>query len=250
MNVSILGLGEAGQTLAADLLAEGATVRGWDPIPTELPDALHFSGSNADAVQGADLIMSVNWASVAVDVGVEVAPVLKPGQLFADLNTASPQNKEAVATIIEPTGARFVDAAIMSPIRPKGLRSPVYAAGSGAQQFHDLLSPLGMPITVLDGPAGSAATHKLVRSIAYKGIAAVVLECLEVAEKLDMTDYARQQIMTLLQDEGMIDRFVSGSHKHAKRRMHEMEAVVELLEGSGVSAFSSQASVDRLKELQ
>lgn len=250
MIVAILGLGEAGQTLATDLLAENVPVRGWDPNPTNLPDGLHFAASNQDATDGADLILSVNWASVATAVASEVAPNLKTNQVYADLNTASPQNKEAVAAIIEPTGAQFVDAAIMSPIRPRGLRSPVYAAGSGAKQFHDLLAPLGMPITVLDGPAGNAATHKLVRSIAYKGIAAVVLECMEAGEKLGMTDYARAQIATLLQDETMIDRFIVGSKKHAVRRTHEMEAVVELLDGIEVSAFSSQASVDRLTELQ
>ena len=64
-----------------------------------------------------------------------------------------------------------------------------------------------------------------------------------------MRGYARQQMMTILQDEAMIDRFVSGSKKHAKRRMHEMEAVVELLESIDVSPFTSRASVEKLKEL-
>lgn len=250
MNIAILGLGEAGQTLAADLLADGATVHGWDPSPAELPDGLYLTRSNGDAVQDADLILSVNWASVAAEVANEVASLLMPGQIYVDLNTASPQNKEAVAAVIDPSGALFVDAAIMSPIRPKGLRAPIYAAGSGAQAFYDLMSPLGMSITVLDGPAGSAATHKLIRSIAYKGIAAVVLECVAAGEKLGMEEYARQQVASILRDEAMVDHFITGSHKHAKRRMHEMEAVVELLEDAEVSAFTSQASVERLRELQ
>jgi hypothetical protein len=42
---------------------------------------------------------------------------------------------------------------------------------------------------------------------------------------------------------------VSGSIKHAKRRVHEMETVVEMLNSIGVSAFSSQAAVQRLKEI-
>jgi 3-hydroxyisobutyrate dehydrogenase-like beta-hydroxyacid dehydrogenase len=106
-----------------------------------------------------------------------------------------------------------------------------------------------MPVTILEGEAGSAATHKLVRSIMYKGVAAVVMECLEAAEALDMGDYARAQMMTILRDEAMIDRFVQGSKKHARRRMHEMEAVVELLDAIGVSAFTSRASIEKLQEL-
>ncbi len=249
MIVAILGIGEAGGTFARDLLAAGVTVRAWDPNPPVIPEGVEFAASNPAAVSGADVVLSVNWASVAVEVAAEVAPVLQPQQLYADLNTASPQNKRDVAAIIAGIGASFVDVAIMAPVPPKGVKTPVYTSGSGAEKFAEKMSPLGMPVTVLDGVAGNAATHKLVRSIMYKGVAAVVLECLEAAEALDMSDYARAQMMTILQDELMIDRFVEGSKKHAERRIHEMEAVVEMLDSIGVSAFTSQASIEKLKEL-
>jgi hypothetical protein len=83
----------------------------------------------------------------------------------------------------------------------------------------------------------------------YKGVAAVVIECLEAAAKLNMTEYARAQMLKIIYDEPMIDHFVSGSIKHAKRRVEEMEAVVEMLNSIGVSAITSQAAVNRLKEL-
>jgi len=83
----------------------------------------------------------------------------------------------------------------------------------------------------------------------YKGVAAVIVECLEAAKALNMTEYARTQMLKIIYDEPMIDRFVSGSIKHAKRRVEEMEAVVEMLNSIGVAALTSQASVNRLKEL-
>ena len=249
MIIAILGIGEAGRTLARDLIAAGVSVRGWDPEPRNLPDGLDFADSNPAAVSGADIVFSVNWASVAIEVAKEVAPALRPNQLFADMNTAAPQLKRELAPIIDKTGAMFVDAALMDPVPPKGLGTQVYASGSGAEMFAEKMIPLGMPITYLDGEAGNAATHKLVRSIMYKGVAAVIIECLEAAEKLDMTEYARKQMLKIIYDEPMIDRFVSGSIKHAKRRVEEMEAVVEMLDSIGVSAFTSQASVNRLKEL-
>jgi 3-hydroxyisobutyrate dehydrogenase-like beta-hydroxyacid dehydrogenase len=249
MIIAILGIGEAGGTLARDLIAKGIKVRGWDPEPRNLPDGLDFTDSNPAAVSGADIVFSVNWASVAIDVAKEVASVLQPNQLFADMNTAAPQLKRELAPIIEKTGALFIDAALMDPVPPKGLGTQVYASGSGAKRFAEKMIPLGMPVTYLEGEPGSAATHKLVRSIMYKGVAAVVIECLEAAEKLNMTEYARAQMLKIIYDEPMIDRFVSGSIKHAKRRVEEMEAVVEMLNSIGVSAFTSQASVNRLKEL-
>lgn len=249
MIIAILGVGEAGGTLARDLIARGILVRGWDPEPRNLPEGLDFAESNPAAVAGVDVVLSVNWASVAVDVAKEVAPVLQPNQLYADMNTAAPQLKRDIAPIIEKTGALFVDAALMDPVPPKGLRTQVYASGNGAELFTEKMTPLGMPVTYLDKEAGNAATHKLVRSIMYKGVAAVIIECLGAAEKLNMTEYVRTQMLKIIYDESMIDRFVSGSIKHAKRRVEEMKAVVEMLDSIGVSAFTSQASVNRLKEL-
>jgi len=249
MIIAILGIGEAGGTLARDLIAKGVQVRGWDPEPRNIPDGLHFASSNPEAASGAEVILSVNWARVAVEVATEVAPVLKPDQLYADLNTAAPQLKRDIAPVIEKTGALFVDAALMDPVPPKGLRTQVYASGSGAEKFMEKMTPLGMPVTYLDDEAGNAATHKLVRSIMYKGVAAVIIECLEAAEALSMIEYARAQMLKIIYDEAMIDRFVSGSIKHAKRRVEEMEAVVEMLTSIGVSPFASQASIRRLKEI-
>ena len=249
MIIAILGIGEAGGTLARDLIAQGVRVRGWDPVPRNLPAGLDFAGSNPSAVAGADVVLSVNWASVAIEVATEVAPVLQSNQLYADLNTAAPQLKRDIAPIIERTGASFVDAALMDPVPPKGLGTQVYASGSGAEKFTEKMTALGMPVTYLNGEAGNAATHKLVRSIMYKGVAAVIMECLEAAEALKMTEYARTQMRKIIYDEPMIDRFVSGSIKHARRRVDEMEAVVEMLNSIGVSAFTSQAAVRRLKEI-
>ena len=250
MIIAILGIGEAGGTLARDLIAQGVQVRGWDPEPRNLPDGLDMASSNPDATAGADIVLSVNWASVAVEVANEVAPVLQPGQLYADLNTAAPQLKRDIAPVIEKTGALFVDAALMDPVPPKGLGTQVYTSGSGAKLFAEKMTLLGMPVTFLDHGAGNAATHKLVRSIMYKGVAAVIIECLEAAEVLNMTEYARAQMLKIIYDEPMIDRFVNGSIKHAKRRVEEMEAVVEMLNSIGVSAFTSHAAVQRLKEIR
>jgi 3-hydroxyisobutyrate dehydrogenase-like beta-hydroxyacid dehydrogenase len=249
MIVAILGIGEAGGTFARDLIKAGVQVRGWDPNPHNLPDKLDFASSNPAAVSGADIVLSVNWASVALDVAAEVAPTLHPGQLFADMNTAAPQLKREIAPIIDKTGALFVDAALMDPVPPKGLGTQVYASGSGAKRFEEIMTPLGMPVTYLNTKPGDAATHKLVRSIMYKGVAAVILECLEAAEALHMTEYARVQMLKIIYDEPMIDRFVTGSITHAKRRAEEMEAVVEMLNSIGVSSFTSQATIQRLKEI-
>ena len=70
MDVAVLGLGEAGARIAADLVAAGCTVRGWDPA--QRPEGIANADSALDAVRGADVVLSLNAASVALDVATGV----------------------------------------------------------------------------------------------------------------------------------------------------------------------------------
>src|SRR3954471_16969817 len=104
MRVALLGLGEAGASIAEGLAAAGVDVRGWDPARPV--DGIE---SAVDAVQGAEVVLSVNAAAVAS--AESVAGVLTAEQLYADLNTASPEVKRQVAAIVSP--AVFVDVALL-----------------------------------------------------------------------------------------------------------------------------------------
>jgi 3-hydroxyisobutyrate dehydrogenase-like beta-hydroxyacid dehydrogenase len=86
--VAVLGLGEAGALLARDLVRGGAGVRGWDPDLHGDLSEIPIAASLAAAVAGADVVISVNWATVAADVAREALPLLHRGMLYADHNTA------------------------------------------------------------------------------------------------------------------------------------------------------------------
>ena len=63
--IAVLGFGEAGSLIARDLAAAGAVVRGLDPkVPA--PAGVTGAGSDAEAVTGAGLVLSVNRADEAV----------------------------------------------------------------------------------------------------------------------------------------------------------------------------------------
>jgi 3-hydroxyisobutyrate dehydrogenase-like beta-hydroxyacid dehydrogenase len=80
MIVTILGLGEAGSILGADLVEMGITVNTWDPKPKCVPPGVNLATSDYVAINGADLILSVNLASVAADVARSSLAALTPGQ--------------------------------------------------------------------------------------------------------------------------------------------------------------------------
>lgn len=249
MHIAILGIGEVGSTLARDLLANEVKVSGWDPNPRFIPDGVIFAKDNPEAAIDADLILSTNLSAVAIAVAREVLPSLKAGQVYADMNTAAPEIKRRIDLHFQDSPAQFADVAIMAPILSRGIRTPTLACGPGAEAYSRLLSPYGMPVSTLQEPAGQAATQKLLRSIFYKGVASVVLETVEAAQKLNLEQWVRGEMMAILQDEATIDRFIEGSKTHAARRIHEMDAVISLLEGINVHPLTSSAAKQRLVEL-
>ncbi|BAS28198.1 6-phosphogluconate dehydrogenase [Limnochorda pilosa] len=248
--VAVLGLGEAGAALASDLAAQGVPVRGWDPVVKEVPSVAIVS-SASEAVRGAEVVVSINSARVALEVARNLAPDLGPGQVFADFNTASPSLKESLHGVVAATGAEFVDVALMAPVPGRGLRTPALASGVGARRFAALFQPLGMPVTVVDERPGSAASRKLLRSVFMKGLAAVLLEGLAAAEKLGWAEWYKEEVAATLResDGSLVERLITGSRKHAARRVHEMNAAAELLLAVEVPPRVSLAAAEVLREL-
>ncbi|GAB3575929.1 hypothetical protein GCM10027445_39150 [Amycolatopsis endophytica] len=241
--VAVLGLGEAGTEFARDLRAAGAVVRGYDPAFTT-----DFT-SEAEAAEGADLVLSVNSSAAAV--GALRAGLPKVSGVWADLNTASPGKKRELAAIAREAAVDFADVAIMAPVPGKGLTVPMLATGPAADGVAKILGPLGAKVEVMDGEAGLAAERKLLRSVFFKGMSAAVVEALEAARAAGCEDWLRGVIVTELTgaSESTVDRLVTGSHKHAKRRTAEMAAAAEMLGDLGVAADVAAASRDQLARL-
>jgi 3-hydroxyisobutyrate dehydrogenase-like beta-hydroxyacid dehydrogenase len=245
---AVLGLGEAGGQIAADLRAAGAQVSGYDPLPATKPDA----ASAAEAVAGADVVLCLTTAVEALGAARSVLGVLAEGQLYADLNTSSPALKHELAELIAPTGAVFADVALMAPVPGRGLRTPALASGPGADAFAKAVGHLGMPVQTVGPEPGAAARRKLLRSVAWKGIAAVAIEALAAARAADCEPWMREELIALLEsaDAAALERMVTGSHTHAARRAHEMEDVADYLRELGVAPRVSEASRDWLRQLR
>jgi 3-hydroxyisobutyrate dehydrogenase-like beta-hydroxyacid dehydrogenase len=251
MQIAILGLGEAGSHFANDLAKKGVKVIGFDPdLKRNLDSSIVLAKSNRAAAENADIILSVNLATVSELVAREVAPVLNPKQIYVEMNTISPQAKQLIFNILENTGVQYVDLAIMAPVPPKGILTPFWVSGNGAKALYEQLAHLNLNIKVLSEHVGEASKLKLLRSIVYKGVAAVVCEAVEAGKAFGLEPYIREQIKSIIgQDDALIDRFIEGSVTHAGRRVHEMEAVVSMLESVDIQPFMSQASCNHLNKL-
>ncbi|HEX5199236.1 MAG TPA: DUF1932 domain-containing protein [Actinoplanes sp.] len=249
MIIAVLGLGEAGGLISAGLVAAGAEVRGYDPR-VDPPPGVRRCGSDAEACEGAELVLSLNSAADAPQALAEGLPGCAPGTLWADLNTAAPAEKLALAEAAADR-VRVVDVAMMSPVPGHGLRTPMTASGPAAGDYAAMMRPLGAEVDVLDGPVGAAATHKLLRSVFYKGLAAAVLEATAAARAAGLSEWLRGNITAELirADAATLQRLLTGSKTHAVRRIHEMEAAERLLGDLGVPARVTRASRDWLADL-
>jgi 3-hydroxyisobutyrate dehydrogenase-like beta-hydroxyacid dehydrogenase len=251
LRIAVLGLGEAGSEIARDLVAAGADVRGYDPLAIGV-DGVQPRESEAAAVADADLVLSVNSSHDAMTALANALPGLRPGTLWADLNTASPGLKVALAERAKEHGVPVVDVALMAPVPGKGLRTPMLVSGEEADRYVRSLAGLGADVDVQPGPVGTAISRKLLRSVFYKGLAAAVVEALRGAEAAGCADWLRDNIAAELAgfDERTVDRLVEGTHTHARRRADEMAAATEQLQELGVPARVAAASRDLLVELR
>lgn len=251
-SVTILGLGEAGSEMARDLLRAGIRVRGYDPDPTRTVEGVEHASDEADAARGTQLVLSVNWSRVSVDVARRVAPVLSARQVYAEMNTSAPETKRAVAELFAP-GALVADVALMTPVPGKGIRTPMLVSGRGAKPFVALLQSCGSPVTLLPGDVGVAASRKLVRSVFYKGLAAAIGEALEAAERMggDAAHALRGDIIRTLMatDATTVDQIQESSRRHAVRREEEMAAAADMLRSLGLEPIMAQATREWLARL-
>jgi 3-hydroxyisobutyrate dehydrogenase-like beta-hydroxyacid dehydrogenase len=246
----VLGLGEAGSRIAADLCAAGVVVRGYDPRVAAGPGITECA-SDADASRGADVVLALTSAHEAKDTLVWALPGVGAGAIYADLNTGSAGLKASLASLAAAGGVSFADVALMSPVPGNGLRTPMLAAGPAAQEYARVLGGLGATVEVLPGPAGTASARKLVRSVFYKGLAAAVTESLRAARAAGCEDWMRDHIRHELEgfSSATLDRLEQGSVRHARRRSEEMAASAEMLRELGVPPRIAQASQQWLRQL-
>ena len=230
VRIALLGLGEAGEEIARDLVAAGADVRGYDP-DVDPPAGVDPRSSDADAVRDADLVLSVNSSHDAMPALDNSLPALAPGTIWADLNTAAPALKAALVQRLAGRDVLVVDVALMAPVPGRGLRTPMLVSGAGAARCAEILIGFGGDVTVQPGPAGAAISRKLLRSVFYKGLAAAVVEALTAAEAAGCAPWLHGDISAELAgfDENTIDRLIDGTHRHARRRADEMTAASEQL---------------------
>jgi 3-hydroxyisobutyrate dehydrogenase-like beta-hydroxyacid dehydrogenase len=254
LHVCLLGLGEVGRVLAEDLRPQVAALTAWDiefpreasrPRDSAARLGIAVTRDVREAASNADVVISAVTAGQCIAAAQAAAPYLKPGAWYVDLNSVSPGTRLEACDRVRSAQARYVEAAVMSPIHPKRLASPMLLGGGDAEQFLGVAQPLGFSgAQFFSGKLGAASAAKMCRSVIVKGMEALFLESLMSARHFGVEDVVLESLRGWLgrRDEDIFARYLlERTLLHGRRRAEEMREVARSVREAGLDPRMSEA---------
>ena len=256
--IGLIGFGEVGSILAEDLAAR-AEIAAFD-IRFDRPDSgpsrnaaaqpkVRVASDAADATRRCGLVICAVTAAEDLNATGAFAPSLAAGTIVLDLNSVSPEVTRAAARIVEATGARYVEAAVMGPIGPHRKATPMLLGGPHAPDVLPTLEDLGFAGAEFYRPElGAASAAKMCRSVVIKGVEALLTESLLAARHYGVERTVLASLANLLPgaDWDELARYmISRALGHGARRAEEMREVARTVADAGLEPVMSEASATR-----
>ncbi|WP_188054131.1 NAD(P)-dependent oxidoreductase [Sphingosinithalassobacter sp. CS137] len=256
MRICWIGFGEAGATFATGLESPGVAfdVREDGAMRNAMAEAgVEYAATSVDAARGADLILSLVTADQALAAATDAARAPLAGALYCDMNSVAPDTKRAAAESIAAAGGRYVDVAVMAPVRPKGRAVPLLVSGPDAHAAADALEQAGFAsIEVAGERIGDASAVKMIRSVMVKGIEALSAECVLAADAAGVLDRVIASLDASWPGADWSRRFDYNLDRmlvHGSRRAAEMDEVARTLDALGTGSPMSRATAQRQREI-
>jgi 3-hydroxyisobutyrate dehydrogenase-like beta-hydroxyacid dehydrogenase len=255
LRIGLIGYGEVGRIFSAGLKEKAAWTGAWDlkfadeaqsgePLAHAAAAGIVACDSAAALCAQATIVISAVTASNTLAVAEAVAPHIRPGSVFLDLNSASPGTKQKAAALIDAAGGHYVEAGVMTSVPPYGIRVPMLLGGAHAARLQPVLAGLGMDAKVASEQLGIASATKMCRSVMIKGLEALVLESYTTARHYGVED---AMIETLQETFPSIDWHTQGAYffsrvaQHGRRRAEEMREVANTVREAGFEPFMAAA---------
>ena len=263
IRLGLLGFGEAAARLAMDFSQagfkditaysrSGAKAQPGDPVYQRAEAAgVKLAKSVGTLAKKSDIIIALTPGKAAVPALKKILKYLRPDHLYVDASSNSAHNMEQAAALIG-NAARFVDASVMGPVDIMGLKVPFVASGPHAAEFYDRMTPHGMVITVVGNNPGDASAMKLIRSVLMKGLAMLLLETMEAAQRRNILDAVIEDSSVTFNDipfQKIIKRYIGGTAVHCERRIHEMKECLELLQDMGSTDRATTSTIAMLRDM-
>ena len=246
--LAFIGFGEVGRLFSQQLRDRtGVSIAAYDIklddaqqanplVAAAAASGVELARRAAEAATGADIVISAVTADAARQVAAEAAAYLKPGQVFFDINSASPSTKSEAAQSLAARNLDYVEGAVMAPVLGPGISVSILTGGPRAQEVTEGLNALGMNLRCVSKRIGRASATKLCRSIMIKGIEALIIESANACAHWGVADDVFASLNQSFQNAdwaglaGDMDQRVA---KHGVRRAAEMREAAAMLADMG-----------------
>jgi 3-hydroxyisobutyrate dehydrogenase-like beta-hydroxyacid dehydrogenase len=261
VRVGVIGLGNIGGAIAANLVADGheVTVSDLDAARASGIDGA-TAGTVAEVAAASEItITSLPTPEVVRAVADQWASAAAPGSILCDISTTLPASNQEIAQRLSASGHHFLEAPLTGGAVGAQGRSLVWMVGGEADAYErvrPLLDQLGRATFHL-GAVGTGTTMKLVNSLLAFTCTWASLEALSmaVAAGVDVRT-AVEVVRTGGASNFFIDRAVEGINQRGKPAQFALglaakdaHLIQEVAEGHGTSAAIAAAMVEVLDDI-
>lgn len=242
MRLGFIGFGEVGYYFARDLAGRGLSITAYrrrrEPAEARARETgVRLCATLGEALEGARVILSCVWPHSALDAARDAARLLRPGQLYGDLNSTAPGTAQRIYEAIAPSGAGFAKLAIMGGVPDAGGRTPVVAGGPSAGELAELMNGWGMNVRVMGTDVRAPAAFKIVRAYGLKAMLAASYEMVRAARRYGIEEEVLLSAGEMLGWPGYGQRmsdWIASTAVHAGRRAREMDEAIEAIADVGL----------------
>jgi 3-hydroxyisobutyrate dehydrogenase len=201
--VAFLGLGHMGGPMAANLVAAGHTVRGFDPVPAAKSAAAEKGAvvvdSAAEAVAEADVVFtSLPSGDIVKACYAEVLPAAKQGALFIDTSTISVDDARTINAQAAGRGFAQLDAPVSGGVKGATAGTLAFMVGgedTAVERARSVLEPLAGKI-IHCGASGTGQAAKLCNNMVLAVQQIVIGEAFVLAERLGLSAQSLFDVIT------------------------------------------------------
>ena len=187
MKIGFIGLGNMGAPMAANLLAAGHEVTGYDPVAR--PDGLTLAASAAAAARDAEVVITMLPDGPTLrKVAADIHPAMAPGAVHLDCSTVDVQSAREVAAAAEAAGLMAVDAPVSGGIGGATQGTLTFMVGgsdTALAKVAPLLDVMGRK-TVHCGAAGNGQAAKICNNMILGVTMIATCEAFVLADKLGL----------------------------------------------------------------
>jgi len=198
MKIGFIGLGNMGAPMAANLVAAGHEVTGFD-LAAPTPEGVAMAASAAEAATGAEVVITMLPNGVILkSVAADILPVMTKGAVLLDCSTVDVASAREVAAEADAKGIGALDAPVSGGVGGASAGTLTFMVGGSDAAFETakpLFDIMGQK-AVHCGPAGNGQAAKICNNMILGVTMIATCEAFALADKLGLDRQAMFDVVS------------------------------------------------------